>query len=99
MHAQARMRVYTRFSLVDHDLVRTRARRPRNERYFSKQKFVQNQKCIQFLVYVALLFVCGANNNRPNHLNHLNHLNRSTLSFPMTEQEVHMLALVLIELT
>jgi hypothetical protein len=66
------------FSAVDRDLVRMQARRPRNERYFSKQNFVQNKKCIRFLVYVALLFVCQANSNHPNHPN------RSTLSFPIS---------------
>jgi hypothetical protein len=81
------------FGAVDRDLERTRARRTRNERYFSKPNGVQNKKRIRFLVYVALLFVCRSNNNRPNHPN------RSTLSFPMTEQEVHLLALESIELT
>jgi hypothetical protein len=75
---------------VDRDLVHTQARRPRNEHYFSKPNVVQNKKYIRFLVYVALLFFCQANNNHPN---------RSTLSFPMTEPEVHLLTLELIDLT
>jgi hypothetical protein len=78
------VRLKNLFSAVDRDLVLTRARRSRNERYFSKANLVQNKKCIRFLVYVALLFVRQANKNHPN---------RSTLSFPMTEQEVHLLAL------
>jgi hypothetical protein len=81
------------FGSVDRHLVCPRARRSRNERYFSKPNLVQNKKCIRFLVYVALWFVCGANNNHPNHPN------RSTLSCLMTEQEVHLLAFDSIELT
>jgi hypothetical protein len=49
------------FGDVDRDLVRTRARRSRNERYFSKPIFGQNKTCMRFLVYVALLFVCRSN--------------------------------------
>jgi hypothetical protein len=84
------VRLRNMFGAVDRDLVRTQARRPRNKSYFSKPNFVQNKKCIGFLVYVALLFVRRANKNHPN---------RSTLAFPMTEQEVHLLALESIELT
>jgi hypothetical protein len=75
------VRLINLFGSVDRDLVRTRARRSRNERYFSKPNVVKNKGCILFLVYVALLYVCRA---------HKNHPNRSTLSFPMTEQEVHL---------
>jgi hypothetical protein len=63
------------FGSVDRHLVRPRARRSRNERYFSKPNFIQNKKCIRILVYVALWFVCRANKSHPN---------RSILSFPMT---------------
>jgi hypothetical protein len=87
------VRLRNLFGAVDRDLVRTRARQTRNERYFSKPNFVQNKKCIRFLVHVDLFFLCRANNNPPNHPN------RSTLAFPMTEQEVHLLALESIELT
>jgi hypothetical protein len=63
------------FGSVDCHLVRPRASRSRNERYFSKPNFIQNKKMYTFLVYVALWFVLGANKSHPN---------RSIMSFPIT---------------